>query len=152
MSNQKQENIMKLALIEARKAYEVNEVPVGAIITIGNEIISTGYNQPISSNDSTCHAEIVSIRKASNKIGNYRLIDTTLYTTLEPCAMCYGAIVHARISRIVFGAYDLKSGVCGSAIKLHEKNIFNHKPKVIGGVLEKECSLLLKDFFKERRN
>ena len=152
MSNQKHENIMKLALIEARKAYDANEVPVGAIITIGDEIISTGYNQSISSNDSTCHAEIVSIREASNKIGNYRLIDTTLYTTLEPCAMCYGAIVHARISRLVFGAYDPKTGVCGSSSNLHEQACFNHTPQITGGVLEEECSLILKDFFKERRN
>jgi len=152
MSNQKHENIMKLALIEARKAYDANEVPVGAIITIGDEIISTGYNQSIRSNDPTCHAEIDSIRKASNKIGNYRLIDTTLYTTLEPCAMCFGAIVHARISRLVFGAYDPKTGVCGSSSNLHEQACFNHTPQITGGVLEEECSLILKDFFKERRN
>jgi len=119
---------------------------------MNDEIISQSHNQPISQNDPTSHAEINAIRKASHNLGNYRLTGATLYVTLEPCAMCYGAIVHARISRLVFGAYDPKTGVCGSSIQLHEQACFNHAPEIIGGVLEEDCSLILKDFFKERRN
>jgi len=145
-------HFMKLALQEAQKALEADEVPVGAIIVRNNEIISAAHNQPIYTNDPTSHAEINVIRKAAENIGNYRLKDTSLYVTLEPCAMCYGAIVHSRISRLIFGAYDLKSGVCGSSIKLHEQKCFNHMPDIEAGVLERDCSLLLKDFFKGRRN
>jgi len=143
---------MMIAIEEANKAKNKQEVPVGAIIVMNDEIISLAHNQPISQNDSTSHAEINAIRKASENLGNYRLTGATLYVTLEPCAMCYGAIVHARISRLVFGAYDSKTGVCGSSIKLHEQACFNHSPEIIGGVLEEDCSLILKDFFKERRN
>ena len=146
------EKFMKLALQEAKKSKEMNEVPVGAIVVMNDEIISLAHNQPISQNDPTSHAEIYAIRKASQNLDNYRLTDATLYVTLEPCAMCYGAIVHARISRLVFGAYDPKTGVCGSSIKLHEQECFNHSPEITGGVLEKDCSLILKDFFRERRN
>ena len=140
------------ALIEAKKSVDIDEVPVGAIIVLNNEIISRSHNKSISQNDPTSHAEINALRNAAKKVGNYRLTGASLYVTLEPCAMCYGAIVHARISRLVFGAYDPKTGVCGSSIKLHEQEIFNHTPEIIGGVLEKDCSLILKDFFKERRN
>ena len=143
---------MMHALQEARKSKEMNEVPVGAIVVMNDEIISQSHNQPISQNDPTSHAEVNAIRKASENLGNYRLTGATLYVTLEPCAMCYGAIIHARISRLVFGAYDPKTGVCGSSIKLHEQACFNHAPEIIGGVLEEDCSLILKDFFKEKRN
>jgi len=143
---------MEYAIKEAKKSAAINEVPVGALIVIDNKIVSCGHNQPISQNDPTSHAEINALRNAAHKVGNYRLIGTTLYVTLEPCAMCYGAIVHARISRLVFGAYDPKSGVCGSSFNLHEQECFNHTPEIIGGVLEEDCSLMLKDFFKERRN
>ena len=146
------EKFMKLALQEAKKSKEMNEVPVGAIVVMNDEIISLAHNQPISQNDPTSHAEINALRNAASKVRNYRLTGATLYVTLEPCAMCYGAIVHARITRLVFGAYDPKTGVCGSSIKLHEQACFNHSPEIIGGVLEKDCSLILKDFFKERRN
>jgi len=146
------EKCMSEAIIEAQKSKNKDEVPVGAVIVINNEIISKSHNQPISQNDPTSHAEINVIRKASQSLGNYRLTGATLYVTLEPCAMCYGAIVHARISRLVFGAYDPKTGVCGSSIKLHEQACFNNFPEIIGGVLEADCSLILKDFFKERRN
>jgi len=146
------EKFMTLALQEAHRSKELNEVPVGAIIVANDKIISLAHNQPISQNDPTSHAEINAIRKASQNLGNYRLTGTTLYVTLEPCAMCYGAIIHARISRLVYGAHDPKTGVFGSSIKLHEQEIFNHTPEIIGGVLEKDCSLILKDFFKERRN
>ena len=144
--------MMGLAIKEAYKAEKYGEVPVGAIVVMNNEVISQCHNQSISKNDPTSHAEINAIRKASEILGNYRLKDVTLYVTLEPCAMCYGAIIHARISRLVFGAYDPKTGVCGSSIKLHEQECFNHSPEITGGVLEKDCSLILKDFFKERRN
>ena len=146
------EEFMNLAILEAKKSNEVNEVPVGAIIVMNNKVISRGHNLSISQNDPTSHAEINALRNAAKKVGNYRLTGATLYVTLEPCAMCYGAIIHARISRLVFGAYDPKTGVCGSSIKLHEQACFNHTPNIKGGVLEEDCSLILKDFFKERRN
>jgi len=146
------EKFMGLAFQEAYKSKVKNEVPVGAIIVMKDKIISQAHNLPITQNDSTAHAEINAIRSASKNLGNYRLTGTTLYVTLEPCAMCYGAIVHARISRLVFGAYDPKTGVCGSSIKLHDQACFNHTPEIIGGVLEEDCSLILKDFFKEKRN
>jgi len=143
---------MNLALQEAHKSKEMNEVPVGAIIVMNDQIISQAHNLSISQNDPTAHAEINVLRNAAKKIGNYRLTDATLYTTLEPCAMCYGAIVHARIPRLVFGAYDPKTGVCGTSYNLHEQAFLNHTPKITGGVLEEDCSLILKDFFKGRRN
>jgi tRNA(adenine34) deaminase len=146
------EKFMRLAFQESQKSKDINEVPVGAIVVMNNEVVSRAHNQPISQNDPTSHAEINALRLASKILGNYRLTKATLYVTLEPCAMCYGAIIHARIPRLVFGAYDTKSGVCGSSIKLHEQECFNHIPEIIGGVLEEDCSLILKDFFKERRN
>jgi len=146
------EQFMKLALQEAQKSQEMNEVPVGAIIIMNGEVISKSHNKSISQNDPTSHAEINALRNAASKVRNYRLTGATLYVTLEPCAMCYGAIVHARITRLVFGAFDPKTGVCGSSIKLHEQACFNHSPEITGGVLEEDCSLILKDFFKERRN
>jgi len=146
------ESFMRFALIEAQKSKSIDEVPVGAIIVMNNKVISRGHNLSISQNDPTSHAEINALRSAGNKVGNYRLTGATLYVTLEPCAMCYGAIVHARISRLVFGAYDPKTGVCGSSSNLYEQACFNHSPQITGGVLEEECSLILKDFFRERRN
>ena len=146
------ESFMRFAIIEAQKSKSIDEVPVGAIIVMNNEIISRSYNQSISQNEPTSHAEINVLRNAAKKVGNYRLTGATLYVTLEPCAMCYGAIVHARVSRLVFGAYDPKTGVCGSSINLHEQECFNYTPEITGGVLEEDCSLILKDFFKERRN
>jgi len=146
------EQFMSLALQEAQKSQEMNEVPVGAIIVMNGEVISKSHNKSISQNDPTSHAEINALRNAANKVGNYRLTGATLYVTLEPCAMCYGAIVHARITRLVFGAYDSKTGVCGSSSNLHEQACFNHTPNIKGGVLEEDCSLILKDFFKEKRN
>ena len=133
------EKWMEIAILEAEKAENENEVPVGAIITKNNKIIAKGHNQPISKNDPTAHAEIQAIRLASNKQENYRLTGATLFVTLEPCAMCLGAMMHARINRIVFGAYDLKSGVCGSSINLQNKKKFNHEIITVGGVLEKKC-------------
>jgi len=142
---------MNEALLEAQKSYEINEVPVGAIIVFNNEIIGRGHNQSISKKDATSHAEIEAIRNASKKIKNYRLTGADLYVTLEPCAMCYGAIVHSRISTVFFGASDQKSGVCVSCDNLSEKTYFNHRPKIVGNIMKEECSTLLKKFFISKR-
>jgi len=142
---------MQKALKESEKSLSKNEVPVGAIIVFEGEIIGRGHNQPILNNDPTSHAEIEAIRNASENIKNYRLNGADLYVTLEPCTMCYGAIVHSRVSNIFFGANDRKSGVCGSCENLSEKNYFNHKPLITGGIMAKECSKILTDFFKTKR-
>ena len=143
---------MQFAINEAIIAKDKGEVPVGSIIVQNNQIIAKAHNCPISKNDPTAHAEIEVIRKAGEKLLNYRLLNTTLYVTLEPCAMCLGAIIHARIERVVFGASDPKSGVCGSTIDLSLESIFNHQISASGGVLEHECKDILKSFFKSRRN
>ena len=143
---------MNMAIHQAVLAEEKGEVPVGSILIVDGDKIFEGHNTSISKSDPTSHAEINVIRKASKQLKNYRLNNSTLYVTLEPCAMCYGAIIHARISRLVFGAYDPKTGVCGSSFNLHEQAFFNHTPHITGGILEEDCSLILKDFFKERRN
>jgi tRNA(adenine34) deaminase len=145
------EKWMKIALIEAKLGMEENEVPVGAVLIQNNKLIAKAHNQPIKNNDPTAHAEIEVLRKAGEKLQNYRLAKTTLYVNLEPCAMCIGAMVHARIERVVFGASDPKSGVCGSTIDLSSKPIFNHQISVTGGVLELECKNILQSFFKLRR-
>ena len=143
---------MKLAIIEANKAMYKNEIPVGAILVHNNKLIAKSYNQPIAKNDPTAHAEIELLRKAGEKQKNYRLVGSTVYVTLEPCAMCFGAMIHARIERIVFGAPDPKTGVCGSCINLNKESFFNHKISITGGILEDESSKLLRLFFKSRRN
>ena len=145
------EKWMEFAILEAKKARCKSEIPVGCIIVEKNIIIAKAHNQPISNNDPTAHAEILALQKAGKRNKNYRLIDSTLYVTLEPCAMCFSAMMHARINRIVFGAYDFKTGVCGSCINLNKENFFNHKISITGGVLENESSELLKLFFKSRR-
>jgi tRNA(adenine34) deaminase len=145
------EKWMKIAITQANLAQSEGEIPIGAVIIKNEIIIAKAHNQPILKNDPTAHAEIQVIRKAGAKENNYRLIDTTLYVTLEPCAMCLGAIMHARIARIVFGAYDYKTGVCGSCADLRNKKFFHHEIKITGGILEKDCSKLLKSFFKLRR-
>ena len=142
---------MKLAIQEANKAQMKGEVPVGAVLVKNNILIATSHNQPISKNDPTAHAEIEVLRKAGKKLMNYRLPKTTLYVTLEPCAMCLGAMIHARIERVVFGASDPKSGVCGSTINLSSESIFNHQISLSGGVLEHDCKNILQSFFKLRR-
>jgi len=148
----KDEKWMRIALNEANLAMEENEIPVGAVLVQNDRLIAKSHNQPIKTNDPTAHAEIQLLRKAGLKQKNYRLIGSTLYVTLEPCAMCFGAMIHARIERIVFGASDPKTGVCGSCINLNEENFFNHKISITGGVLENESSELLKLFFKSRRD
>jgi tRNA(adenine34) deaminase len=145
------EKWMEIALQEALKAEKENEVPVGAVLIRDNEIIAKAYNQPISSNDATAHAEIQLIKRAGQNIQNYRLNNTIMYVTLEPCAMCFGAMIHARIHRVVFGAYDLKTGVCGSCTNFSNENFFNHKIEISGGVLNQKCKNLLQSFFKSRR-
>ena len=142
---------MNLALKQARIAEEIGEVPVGAILIKDGLIIARAHNQSISTNDATAHAEIQLIRAAGEELKNYRLTGTSLYVTLEPCAMCLGAIMHARIKRIVFGAHDPKTGVCGSSENLIEASCFNHKIDLAGGVLENESKRLLKNFFISRR-
>jgi|TARA_B110000008_G_C16888240_1_gene531747 tRNA(adenine34) deaminase len=148
----KDKHWMKLAIIEANKAMYKNEIPVGAILVHNNKLIAKSYNQPIAKNDPTAHAEIELLRKAGEKQKNYRLVGSTVYVTLEPCAMCFGAMIHARIERIVFGAPDPKTGVCGSCINLNKESFFNHKISITGGILEDESSKLLRLFFKSRRN
>ena len=145
------EKWMKIAIDEAHLAMDENEIPVGAVLVQNNKLIAQSHNLPIKNNDPTAHAEIEVLRKAGKKLLNYRLPKTTLYVTLEPCTMCLGAMIHARIERVVFGASDPKSGVCGSTIDLSSKSIFNHQISVSGGVLEHECKNILQSFFKLRR-
>jgi tRNA(adenine34) deaminase len=145
------EKWMNLALEQAKKAEDEGEVPVGAILVKDDFIIARAHNQPISTNDPTAHAEIQLIRAAGKKLKNYRLTSTSLYVTLEPCAMCLGAIMHARIECIIFGAHDSKFGVCGSSENFIETNCFNHKINIVSGVLENESKQLLKKFFISRR-
>lgn len=142
---------MTLALREARKALKKDEVPVGAVLVKEGEVIARGYNVRETRQDPLGHAELIAIQRAAHKLKNWRLLNTTLYVTLEPCTMCWGAIVLARISRVVFGTVDLKAGVCGSVASLHEAKFFNHHPKVMGGVKADECAQMLSDFFKNLR-
>jgi len=143
---------MMLALNQAKLAQNQSEIPVGAILVKQNTLIAQAHNQSILNNDPTAHAEIQLLRKAGDQQKNYRLTGSTLYVTLEPCTMCFGAMIHARIERIVFGAFDAKTGVCGSCINLNEKNFFNHKISITGGILEKQSSELLRLFFKSKRD
>jgi len=142
---------MTLALDEARRAATRGEVPVGAVLTRDHRVLANSGNAQIELHDPTAHAEIRVLRDAAVREGNYRLPGTTLYVSLEPCTMCLGAMMHARIKRIVFGASDPKTGVCGSRMNLNEENFFNHKISITSGILEKESSELLKLFFKSRR-
>lgn len=139
------------SLLLAQKAEQEGEVPVGALIVYENEIIANGWNQPIQLNDPTAHAEIMALRNASKQLSNYRLNKATLYVTLEPCAMCVGAMIHARIERVVFGAWDKKAGAVHSVFQLIDDPRFNHVIEWKGGVMEKECSEMLKVFFKGKR-
>lgn len=145
------EQFMELALQAAREAAARGEVPVGAVVVAGGEVIATGANTPIASHDPTAHAEIVALRAAAAAVGNYRLTGTSLYVTLEPCCMCVGAIIHARVGRLVFGAADPKSGAAGSVFDLAAASAHNHNPEVVGGVLAPESAELLQTFFRERR-
>ena len=142
---------MQIALALAGEAAEAGEVPVGAVVVKDGEIVGRGYNAPISTHDPSAHAEIRAMRDAANNLGNYRLVGCTLYVTLEPCAMCTGAIQHARIARVVFGAFDPKTGACGSVVNLMEETRLNHHATVEGGVMAQECGSALSAFFAARR-
>ena len=142
---------MRAALAEAKLAAESGEVPVGAVVVAGGEVVARGHNRSESDNDPSAHAEIVALREAARKADNYRLTDATLFVTLEPCAMCMGALVQARIERLVFGAYDPKAGAAGSAIDLSDSPSFNHRFEINGGVLAEECGEVLKTFFESKR-
>jgi len=142
---------MRRALELARQAEEAGEVPVGAMVVLNDEIIGEGWNQPIVSHDPTAHAEIVALRAASQHVKNYRLAGAVLYVTLEPCAMCAGAIVHARIARVVHGAADPKTGAAGSVFNLLDSPALNHRPQLTSGVLAEECGQMLRRFFEARR-
>jgi tRNA(adenine34) deaminase len=147
----KDEYWMKKAIEMAEKACELGEVPVGAVLVKNNEMIGYGYNKVITNNDSTAHAEVQAIRNAGAQLNNYRLVDTKLYVTLEPCMMCVGAIIHARIRQIIFGAYDPKTGMAVTKDNCFDKPYHNHNVLITGGVLENECANLLKSFFKKKR-
>ncbi len=142
---------MQRALELARRAEEAGEVPVGAVLVKDNQLIAEGWNQPISSHDATSHAEIMVMRDAGKKLNNYRLIDTTMYVTLEPCSMCVGAMIHARVSKVVFGAAEPRTGALGGAFNLLEANQHNHIFEVVSGVMADESKTLLQNFFQSRR-
>ena len=142
---------MQLALDLATQAALNGEVPVGAIVVKDGVVIGRGSNAPIGLHDPTAHAEIIAMREAATYLGNYRLVDCTLYVTLEPCAMCSGAIQHARIARLVYGASDPKTGACGSVVNLMSEPKLNHHTEVLGGVLAEQCGAVLTTFFKQRR-
>jgi tRNA(adenine34) deaminase len=146
-------NYMQLAIIEANKAALMDEVPVGAVIIDDkNKVIGSGHNKPISLNDPTAHAEILALRMAAQSLNNYRLLNTTIYVTLEPCVMCMSAIIHARVKRLVFGAKDPKWGGAGSLYDLGSDKRLNHSVETYGGILKKETSDIIKTFFKNKRS
>jgi tRNA(adenine34) deaminase len=146
------EEWMAAALEEARRALAANEVPIGAVVVLGGAIVGRGFNQPISSGDPTAHAEIVAILEAARRTGNYRLTGAVLCVTIEPCLMCVGALIHARIGTLVFGAAEPRSGALVSAVRGAELPGLNHRVEVVGGVEEAACRELMQAFFRERRS
>jgi tRNA(adenine34) deaminase len=145
------ESLMREALALAEEAARAGEVPVGAVVVKDGEVVGRGWNRPIGTSDPTAHAEIVAMREAAARLGNYRLVGCALYVTLEPCAMCVGAMLHARLARVVYGAPDPKTGACGGAIALSAEARLNHHTAFEGGVLAAECGALLRRFFAGRR-
>ena len=145
------EVFMREALELAREAARRGEVPVGAVVVADGEIVGRGFNQPISTNDPTAHAEIVALRDAARRLGNYRLTGCTLYVTIEPCQMCVGAMIHARVSKVVYGVREPKAGAIESAMRAHEHPSLNHRMAAEGGLLEEECRAAIQAFFEERR-
>jgi tRNA(adenine34) deaminase len=143
---------MRAALAQAALAQARGEVPVGAVVVLDGQVIGAGFNQPINAHDPTAHAEVVAIRAAAARAGNYRLTGATLYVTIEPCQMCVGAMVHARIARLVYGAREPKAGAIESAMRAHEHPALNHRMEATGGVLEEECRATIQGFFAERRS
>ena len=144
-------DFMQLALEQAQYAWDLGEVPVGAVVVKDGVVIARGYNQPIGKHDPTAHAEIVALRAAAEALGNYRLPGCELYVTLEPCVMCSGAMMHARLAKVVYGATDPKTGACGSVLNLFEQEQLNHHTEISGGVMADECGDMLKRFFAARR-
>ena len=142
---------MREALRQAQRAYRIGEVPVGAVVVRNGEIIARAHNRPIHLNDPSAHAEVLTLRRAGRKVGNYRLPGCTLYVTIEPCSMCVGAIVQARIQRLVVGAADPKAGACGSVLSVLNNPKLNHRVAFESGILQAECSAILQQFFRERR-
>lgn len=145
------EEFMLIALEQAKLAEQIGEIPVGAVVVHEREIIGCGFNQSISQHDPSAHAEVIALRNAAKYVENYRLVDCTLYVTLEPCPMCASLLVHSRVKRVVFGAYDAKTGACGSVMNLVEHESMNHVYSVEGGVLQEQCSSVISEFFKKRR-
>ena len=144
-------DFMRAAIAEAEKARDSDEIPVGAVLTLSGDIIGQGFNRPVQDCDPSAHAEVVAIRQAAKQTENHRLNGATIYVTLEPCAMCVGAMIQARVRRLVFGAYDPKAGAVGSVLDLSESKELNHRVEVNGGLLEEECASILKAFFKTKR-
>ncbi len=144
-------DFMRLALEQARVGLAAGEVPVGAVVAVNGKVVARAHNRPIAMNDPSAHAEILALRQAARSLGNYRLNNAVVYVTLEPCAMCFGAMVHARIARLVFGATDPKSGVLGGGIDLRDAFIFNHRPEIEASVLGNECADCLRMFFENKR-
>ena len=150
--NTKHIEMMKLALSEAERARKKGEVPIGAVLVADNhQVLAAAHNRTITLNDPTAHAEILALRSAAAKIGNYRLLNTMLYVTVEPCPMCMGAVIHARISRVIFGTRDPKWGAAGSLYDLAADLRFNHQPEVIEGVCKADCKTLIQEFFRQKR-
>jgi tRNA(adenine34) deaminase len=145
------ETFMRAALEQARRAFAAGEVPIGAVVVIDGEIVSAGFNQPIGAVDPTAHAEIVALRGAAARVGNYRLTDATVYVTVEPCLMCVGALIHARVREVVYGAAEPKAGALVSAARAHETPGLNHRFDIVAGVLEQDCRELIQAFFRDRR-
>ena len=145
------EDFMALAFAEAQKAFKLGEVPVGCVIVLKNRVIARAHNLREAKKDPTAHAEILAIKKAAQRMGGWRLLDTTIYVTVEPCAMCAGAIQPARIARVVFGAAAPKTGACGSVVNLFAEPLLNHHTRIEGGMLAQQCGELLTNFFRERR-
>ena len=142
---------MRLALDEARRGASLGEVPVGAVLVLDGEVVGAGFNQPLGAVDPTAHAEIVALRAAARAAGNYRLTGATLYVTVEPCLMCVGAMIHARIGTLVYGADEPKGGAIVSAVRAHETPGLNHRFEVVGGILADDCRAVIQDFFQARR-
>jgi tRNA(adenine34) deaminase len=145
------QHFMQAALDQGRRARALGEVPVGAVVVLGGTVVGEGFNQPISTHDPTAHAEVVALRDAARRLENYRLTGATVYVTIEPCQMCVGAMIHARIARVVYGTREPRAGAIESAMRAHEHPGLNHRMTASGGVLEEECRALIRDFFQERR-
>lgn len=144
-------DFMRAALEQGRQARERGEVPVGSVVVLGGEVIGEGFNQPIGSHDPTAHAEVIALRDAARRLGNYRLPGSTVYVTIEPCQMCVGAMIHARVARVVYGTREPRAGAIESAMQAHEHPGLNHRMTATGGVLEQECRALIQGFFQDRR-